>query len=79
MAMTKERMGEISYVLLKRAFIRSMSLREAADPNTLKKAIGNLAQETGISNDELLEFGKHIGGEVLQEINTNLQAISFSK
>lgn len=77
MALTKEQMGEIAYVLLKRELIRDMSLREAADPNTIKKAVGNLAQETKISRDEILEFGKHIGGEILGEINQNLQKISF--
>ena len=79
MAMTNERRNQIAWELLKRHIIREFPLRDLIDGNSLKKGIGQLAQETGMPKEELLEFIKQIVEEILQGAKGELQKISFSK
>ena len=78
MAISKERKAEIAYAVLKREKIRDFQIRGLADANNVKKEIGQLAQETGIPKEELLEFAKEFAGEILRETEEKLQKISFS-
>ncbi|KKT17386.1 MAG: hypothetical protein A2654_01545 [Candidatus Nealsonbacteria bacterium RIFCSPHIGHO2_01_FULL_43_31] len=79
MAISKERKAEIAYAVLKREKIRDFQIRGLADANNVKKEIGQLAQETGIPKEELLEFAKEFMAEILRETEEKLQKISFSK
>ena len=78
--LTEKRLGEIAYALLKNSMPQEVfQLRELADDSVVKKQIGNLSQATGISKEELLEFKKHIGEEILREANKKLQAVTFQE
>jgi hypothetical protein len=75
--MDKTRKGEIACILLKREYMNNRF--KDAEPDSLKKEIGNAADETGISREELLLFFKEIGAEMFNEINSRLQQITFTK
>lgn len=61
--MDEKRKGEIALILLKYRMARS-NLRLGPD---FKRELGNVAKATGISLDELKEFGRIIIEELLDE------------
>jgi hypothetical protein len=84
-AMTQERYKDIAYALLKNQILGDMTLRRLAKTNgdDLKKRIGYLAQETGFSREEILEFiqvfYKTEIDSVVQKVGVTIEKISFSK
>ncbi len=67
--MTSKRQGEIAYSVLKRIIREKSSLRDIGDT---RRRVGNLSKETGISEDELILFGKLILREAFEEQMTKL-------
>ena len=72
--------GRIAWEIAKRNIINNMHLRDFANPDPeIKKEIGNTAQQTGFSKQELLEFYKEMGEEILKETHDKLQNVSFKE
>ncbi len=64
--MDQKRKGEIALILLKVLF-RKKGLHTLSRPE-LKREAGNLAKETGISEEELMEFAKSMIFELIGEM-----------
>jgi hypothetical protein len=62
--LTKERIGEIAYALLKYK-MRTDSLK--LDPSAIRRDVGNAAKELGIAAQELQAFLWRVTGEILDE------------
>lgn len=62
--MDEKRKGEIAYAILKRVTVRETSLKGIADT---RRNIGNTSKGTGISEEELLQFGEELLREVFEE------------
>jgi len=62
--MDEKRKGEIAYLLLKHHAKSVLSLKEIGN---FKRDVGNLTKETGIPQDELLQFGEIITREAFEE------------
>jgi len=63
--MNEKRKGEIAYAILKDAF-REQGVRKL-DNLSIRRRFGNLSKRTDISKDELLEFGKFLLSEIVEE------------
>ena len=63
--MNEKRKGEIAYAILKDAF-REQGVRKL-DNSSIRRRLGNLSKRTDISRDELLEFGKLLLSEIVEE------------
>ncbi|KKQ76577.1 MAG: hypothetical protein US98_C0032G0004 [Parcubacteria group bacterium GW2011_GWC1_38_6] len=77
--MDEQRKGEIAYVLLKRDLTQDLRIHNLSDASEVKKRLGQLSKETGIPKEDLLEFAKIAGEEILMEANSKLQMIQFSE
>lgn len=63
--MEKQRMQQVALELL-RFWIQEKGISNL-DPNSVKRSIGNLAKKTGIKPEELVDFFKTLGGDILEE------------
>ncbi|MDD4358888.1 MAG: hypothetical protein PHY30_03690 [Candidatus Pacebacteria bacterium] len=63
--MDEKRMGEIALALVKDEMEQN-GLRKL-DSSSIKRAIGNLSERTGISRKEFTEFGEIIVMQVVKE------------
>lgn len=83
MALTKERIGEIAYLLLKEQMRRD-GLRELClNPNTIKREVGNKVKTINnrhkkpiVNDSEILEFGTLILTELVTEFLTDVKNIA---
>lgn len=62
--MDEKRKGEIAWVLLKGNMAKNLRLADIAN---LRREIGNASKETGIPQDELLEFAQLIVREIFED------------
>ena len=62
--MDQNRKNEIAYRLLKAVLVHDLSLMSIGD---FKRRAGKLAEETGISMEEVLVFGEAIVREIVAE------------
>ena len=76
MTLDKERKGEIAYTLLKEVCTENGHLRDLGS-SELKKKVGHMAQKIDIPREELLEFAKIIGEDVLDDIRDSLKKEFF--
>lgn len=65
MTLTKERIAEITWILLKRR-ARKKGI-SSFEPNKVKRELGNLEKATGVPYEELREVGKKLIGELVEE------------
>ena len=72
--MTKERKGEIAYMLWKEHL-----KKEGIRPNAVKREIGNIVKATGIDKGELFEFVQEITCELLLELSEKVTAKAFRR
>ena len=63
-SLTKERMGEIAFTVLKNKARND----RVPDVNDLKRSLGNTSKALGISPEELLSFCIKIYGEMFSEL-----------
>ena len=64
MALLKERKGEIALAILHDR-IANEGLK--LSPKNMKRDIGNLAKDTGVPFDEMMEFAEEISRETLEK------------
>ncbi len=66
--MNEQRKGEIALAILKDQ-LKEDGMRKL-DASSIRRSIGNLSERTGISQEELLQFGKIILTDVVAEAFT---------
>ena len=79
---TEEEKGKISYEIILSRGILGSHTRDITNVNTLKKKVGQLAKDTGIPKEKLLEFGKLVVLDIvlkINETNEKFQKTTFRK